>query len=379
MAGEDRSTSDDGMREWLQRKIDQRVRLYPSPPPGFDATRASPDQLVTYGLPQRPDAVLNRRLHDFWMKMFKPPLRFIRPELQGKAQLRHLLREGSPGAGSKALAFCPSRWGTSRNWSGAVITARDSMLFRTVAGSWKVPKPKPPAGASAMQPPPGNAWQCSVWVGFDGFHRWSVSLPQMGTVSEVDIKGNVLQPGTYAFCQWWVRGQSYGEVRIANMPIEPKDKIFCMLTAQGPTDVHFAMTNRTKKHSVSLSWAAGEVEQDPAKLDRSEAPLEGRTAVWCVERPLTMPVGTEAPMLYRLPKIGKVRFKEALAEMRDPANPATPPVPRDLTAARLLRMVGSAKDNAPPRSIALTSPAAPATGGSSLTIRQEPYPPDAVP
>jgi len=339
------------------------------PPPEFDVTRASQDQLAAFGLPPRPDAALNPPLHAFWEGMFAPPLRFILPELRGTTRLRHLLREGGAGGGSGALAFCPSRWGTSRNWSGAVITARDGMLFRTIAGCWKVPKPRPPAGASPVQPPPGNAWQCSVWIGFDGFRRCSVSLPQMGTVSEVHVSGATLQPRTYAFCQWWVRGKSYGEVRIANMPVSAEDEIFCMLTALGPTDVNFAMTNRTQDCSISLSWAAGEVEQDPAKLDRSDAPLEGRTATWCVERPLTLPQGAEAPALYRLPKIGAARFTEALAEMRDPANPAALPIPRDLTAARLLRMVGSAEHAGLPRSTALTSPVAPAASGSALAIQ----------
>jgi hypothetical protein len=254
--------------------------------------------------------------------------------------------------------------------SRAVITARESMLFRTVAGRWAVPAPTPPANASSMPLPPGGAWQCSVWLGLDGYRRWSRSLPQMGTVSEVDGADGALKAATYVFAQWWVRGKTFGEVRISNMPVKPGDEVSCLLTAEGPTEVIFAMTNHTQGVSLSLSWSQGQVEIDAGQLNRSDAPVEGRNAVWCVERPLTRPIGPQQPALFSLPVIEPVGFREALAEMHDPADAAAQPVMRDLTAARLLRMVTPAEGAGGPRVDVLVSPKAPAAGGRSLQVRQ---------
>jgi hypothetical protein len=360
-----------GPQPRAQLEVEKRITFYRLPPDSFDALAADDAELALHGLPPRPDRIRSVALHAFWQRMFAPPLSFIHPEVDIRGDLRHLLRAGG-GRGGEAgpMAFVPTRWGSSRNWSGAVITARDSMLFQTIAGRWTVPAPAPPVNANAALPPPGGAWQCSVWLGFDGYHRWSVSLPQMGTVSMVEVQGGALVPSVYAFAQWWVRGKFFGEVRIPAMPLSPGDEIFCMLSARDAGEVTFAMTNRTQNHSLILSWAPGEMAAEAGRPAPVRAPMEGRTAVWCVERPLTMPEGPVAPALFNLPRIEDVHFGEALAEMRDPAAPARAIVPRDLTAARLLRMVATLGEGDRQRSMVLTTPAAPAAGGSALSIRQ---------
>jgi hypothetical protein len=358
------------LQQLIRAEVQQRVNLMPSPAPDFDALRAGAAELARHGLPRRPDPARSPALHAFWERMFSPPVRFIGPELDFDLTLRHLLRRGATGGEAGAMAFTPTRWGTSRNWSGAVITARDGMLFRSVAGRWTVPAPAAPRNANTSQPPPGDAWQGSVWLGLDGYRRWSRSLPQMGTVSVVDAAEGVLKPGTYVFAQWWVRGKTYGEVRIPNMPVKAGDDVSCLLTAEGPTEVNFAMTNHTQKASIALSWKQGQVETDATMLNRSDAPVEGRNAVWCVERPLTLPKGQQAATLFSLPRIGPVDFVDVVAEMHDPADAAAPPVMRDLTAARLLRMIGDAGQAAQPGTSILVSPTAPAGGGGRLQVRQ---------
>jgi DNA-binding winged helix-turn-helix (wHTH) protein len=101
-----------------------------------------------------------------------------------------------------------------------------------------------------------------------------------------------------------------------------------------------------------------------------DAPAEGRTAAWCVERPLTLPTDPEPMQLFILPNLDSQPsiFQELLAEMRDPNNPANT-VQRDLVGARLLRMVGGAPVAEPPRSVYLTSPT-PAVYPASYGVQQ---------
>jgi hypothetical protein len=143
-----------------------------------------------------------------------------------------------------------------------------------------------------------------------------------------------------------------------------------MVTAEGPTEVKFAMTNHTQQVSIALSWMQGQVEMDATMLNRSDAPVEGRNAVWCVERPLTLPKDEQPAALFSLPRIGPVDFVDVVAEMHDPADAAAPPVKRDLTAARLLRMIGTAGNAAQAGTSILVSPTAPARGGGTLRVRQ---------
>ena len=126
--------------------------------------------------------------------------------------VQHLLQQGAGAhgvgaTGSAALQVTPTLWGTSQNWSGAVLKARDGMRFHRLVGRWTVPTPSKPIGVFAKATPPNGAWQASVWPGFDGCYQWSQSLPQLGTVSRATRKkdGSIKQE-TYVFGQWWVRG-----------------------------------------------------------------------------------------------------------------------------------------------------------------------------
>lgn len=359
-----------------------RIRaVWPGLPDRFDPDRVSPAELYALGLPRRPDPVLRPRLYRFWRDMLVPRPRLIEPALRFNAALLRSMRDETGGTGRDAAARSASRWGSSRNWCGAVVSARDGLLFDTVAASWVVPRAETPAEPAPPGGPPGKVWQMSAWVGLDGFRRASLSLPQAGTVSQINRAG---VEEYRLWVQWWVRDKMFGEVPIGNFPIAAGDEIHALLDVQSAGDVHVLVQNRSRGVSTRIRWADGKYEGDVAdKLRvvdadrlRQDAPVEGQHAVWCVERPAVMPDDPQAQdawkkiQSFRMPRFGRVIFNEALAGLRDPRDPAAPAVECDLSGARLLRMVDAPGDDLPGRARLLATPQAPARGGSRLQVDQ---------
>jgi hypothetical protein len=324
----------------------------PTVPPGFDPRRASPAELERYGLPARPDAVREKLLHRHWLSLMQPGMRFIRPGFQDLAfnvLLRAGLRQRDNSAEAGHGVWAPTRWGTSLNWSGAVLAASEGLRFDRVAGSWIVPGAAEPAGGRARHPTPDDSFRCSHWIGLDGYRAWSRALPQIGTASvfEPDPVSGVLGARSYAWVQWWVRGQHFGEVVLPSLPVAPGDRIHALLEVRPPRDqVAFSLTrerNGEEPVHLGLLWAAGRLQvdgkgpdtEDP--FDRSLCPVEGLHAVWCVERPASLPTASRPSRLYALPRFGGAAFRNAVARGRGEDGAVAE---RDLQGARHIRMVG---------------------------------------
>jgi hypothetical protein len=284
----------------------------------------------------------------------------VSPLLLRASGSRSHSNESGPGA------FVPTRWGTSRNWSGAVLAATDGELFETVTASWVVPEPFLPDGERVDGREPGHGWQSSAWIGLDGYRAFSRGLPQIGTASVVDIAADpndasrrIAVPHCYAWVQWWVRGKHFGEVRVnaQKFPVAAGDHITARVQVLGSRDgAWFQMTRRPAAGGAPVTmevlWAAGRVTQKvlqdtetlleesktPGSVDRSLALAEGLHAVFCVERPLSLPAPGRPPALYPLPRIGDLPFETAFAASRRPG--ANEGREHDLRVARLVRMVG---------------------------------------
>jgi hypothetical protein len=287
---------------------------------------------------------------------------------------------GNTGAGLTGVpAPVRGRWGTSRNWSGAVIAAHDGATFTRVAGSWKVPRAERPEPC-VPDDLPGGVWQQSVWVGLDGYRLASRSLPQVGTASQVGPAGERY----YLWVQWWVRGAFFGEIEVKGFPVQAGDEIFVSLDVVAPDNVRFHVVNRRATAAahddvqVAIDFAAGRFTGDmqgnlePSQndtLQRGMAPVEGRHAVWCVERPSVMPTPEELEagikphetVQYRMPRFHQVVFDEALALMRRPDGGC---VTRTLRAARRIRMIDVQVAGADPLVFPATTPLPPRSDGS---------------
>jgi hypothetical protein len=385
-------------------------------PPGV----LDPDDIRALGLPSRPDPVATPRLAQAWEAALSPMPHFLLLDRESptprpgetwvpKLQARMLRRFGSEtggGLSGPTLAF-PGRWGTSRNWSGAVIAARDGGRFTRVVGAWKVPEAKlrnPPVPASRLH---GDAYKQSVWVGFDGYRLCSRSMPQAGTTSAWDpeqaekaaAEGKEYNGTYYLWAQWWVREQWYGEAEIDGFVVQPGDRIEVTLEVMADRkDVRFVVFNRGRDDTVppfavTIFWTegvyvgtvgtapSGEIKPlGETNLERGNAPVEGQHAVWCVERPSVMPSDAERKELkphqvkaYALPAVSDSVFTRALAEMRLPDGTS---VERDLTAARKIRMIEPVR-GPDPRVLFTSSPtpvdrADPATfPKDGITVKQD--------
>lgn len=280
-----------------------------------------------------------------------------RPGFCGEAQ-------GASNSGA-AAGFGASRWGSSLNWSGAVLHARNGQRFRAAAARWVVPgatrpvenvlegRPVPDMplrmAALAEGKPLPDSWRCSVWVGLDGHRLSSLSLPQIGTTTIVEAKDGVPRTRTHAWAQWWVRGKMYGEQRFQHSPDKPfevnaGDRVTAFLVMLSRSEVLLRIRNERTKRIGSAIWSSGEVGPEGnigpvQQIHRQPAPAEGAAAVFVVERPTVM-FGDE---LYPLPDFGEVVFERCVAGLRGPSDKNRTRLV-DLTGARLIRMVRQRPD-----------------------------------
>jgi hypothetical protein len=335
----------------LLRRIPKEYAL---PERGTDILRIEPGLLERFALVRRPEPGL-RRLLAAWEDLYRNVLTAARPQFGIVTRFRQAGPLGQQAGESQLARAGLTRWGNSRNWSGAVILARDAERIRRITASWLVPEPALPMGETIAKLPRAGAWQSSTWIGLDGYRLSSRGLPQIGTVSEVTASG----PRAYAWTQWWVRGQKLPPVTIDSFEVRPRDRIIAALdVSPGWREVRFSITCEPPKgdprpvESRVFPVACPEV-------DGRAVPVEGHSAVWCtLERPLTLDPAIDPPILFPLPALGPVTLRGALVGVlgRDGLEHE-----RDLTAARQLRMIGRADGRAGLRRLA--GPRAPARAG----------------
>ena len=307
-----------------RREVGRRARLL-KPGGGLGFLPLPDDRLIEFGLPPKPDERADPQSFRLWRRMLSEPLNLPEAAFGFQARARHrFLRAGPPAGADGGLAHGTPRTGGSRNWSGALILARNGLRFTSVWGNWRVPTPRMPEGAHPSKPPPGNQYQCSTWIGLDGHRRHSTSLPQVGTTHALVLGADgVWRQHLSAWHQWWIRGQNFPFVTLEGFALEPEDEVIATLTVVHPTRVHFTIKNQTKGDLVPISWNA----------DSPAAPVEGSAAEWIVERPTDL---DDEAILYELPDYGSVTFTNCVAAMGG--------LPRTLEAARLVRMHNPSRD-----------------------------------
>lgn len=284
------------------------------PPEGFDPLSASDADLEKFGFPSRPQPALQPAEFAFWQQMFAPPLEFepfkfdILPLFSAEG------RNWNPSLPRRQTSF---------NWSGAYITPRDGMVFRTMWGKWQVPTPTlPPGGVIA------DKYRSSTWIGFDGQRRYYRStLPQFGTSQVIDEMTGAAK--YEAWWQWWVRnaaGQAY-PITLTSPGIHAGDLIMCfMKVKKNRRRVYFVIKNVTTGVSVKFFQNAPSIPAFP------QITVSGATAEWVMERPADAPDPTPLP----LPDYGTVDFRHCGASTIDRQTGAKKE--RSLSAARLIDM-----------------------------------------
>jgi hypothetical protein len=226
------------------------------PPKDFDARQATPSELKSYGLPQRPDEKVFPVLAKQWDKIFSKKVNFITPEFKPMDELLPGLRR-THGPIDRDVA-------NSNNsiWSGGVVLTTAADTFKSIAGIFTVPDVAPPSST------PGTYWMVS-WIGIDGYGGNDVC--QIGTVQYVTLGANgSITKGCYAWTEWY----PLSWVAVPNFPISFGDTISVLLCINSPTQAGFNMYNETTFAHTGFTFNA------PAGTT-----LTGNTAEWIVERP----------------------------------------------------------------------------------------------
>lgn len=313
------------LRQAARIAVQERLIERPQPPPDFNALRASDEQLLRHGIMPKPRE--NRVLLRLWEKALSPPqqlraLQFEELKFEAEYRLARPITAFARDVG--ALSQTPSRFGRSRNWSGAYVVANRYRRFTVIGAAWNVPMPKAP------ETPDGDliddTYRAVTWIGFDGNYLRSRSLPQAGTTQSVTVVGGAAASPTYeVWFQWWVRDQLFPPVTFdpVKYPVGEGDEMLCILAVDKTSGIVFVLLANLRKF-----WTV------PIHYGTNEAGLgvEGSTAEWIVERPTHF----EPPYrLYPLPNYGHVVFEDCItAEAHDPPLGA----PGDLTDARRVRM-----------------------------------------
>ncbi len=303
-----------------------------APPDGADPLDPVNEALLPrWGLPRKP---LGDCAQGLWRRMLEDaciePARYECdpyeeiPSPDFFAARRSFVRTARPRQGSRTQR--------SRNWSGAWIVPRRGHRFVAVWGSWTVPETAGPKPGEVEPPPaPGRARapdfaRCSHWVGIGGHRRHSRSLPQVGTMTAIGWDGAVRH---YAWYQWWEATRSYGPLRITNLDVDAGDRIVAAVTVEARDKVRLHIRNEDTRQLRSIEWQASAA--------RAPVDVDGKSAEWVAERPSWFGLDGK-PRPFRLPPFESLRFECCHAEAAEGIGP--PIAARDLTGARLVRMVG---------------------------------------
>jgi len=231
------------------------IRLHPLPPKGFDARKATPATLKTFGIPQRPDPKLFPKLTERWDKIFSKEIEFITPEFKPMEEL-------IPGIKRTHGPIKEVANSNTSIWSGSVVQTPASDPFKSISGLFNVADVASPNGAA------GSLYMVS-WIGIDGYGGNDVC--QIGTVQSITTAGNgSVSKNVYAWTEWFPASW----VGISNFQVNFGDSISALLCINSPTQAGFNMFNETTLQHTGFTFNA------PAGTT-----LTGNTAEWIVERP----------------------------------------------------------------------------------------------
>jgi hypothetical protein len=171
------------------------VHAFPAPPNGFNFMTASNRELLTYGLPQRPDQTADAKGYEHWQKAMSALQSCNQHARQGGATTS-ATAQACHGTDVKAMPYSsrnaqsvpgisPDKanadgTGTSRvsffNWSGIAqtntLTSWNSKTsFDEVVSIWNVPVANHPFGNLPCSEGP---WWEVTWNGIDGFSNGDV-------------------------------------------------------------------------------------------------------------------------------------------------------------------------------------------------------------
>ncbi|WP_158292277.1 G1 family glutamic endopeptidase [Paracraurococcus ruber] len=284
---------------------DQRITTYAPPSSDFDPLTATAEELNRFGLLSRPSPELEPRAYARWRSFYSPPTKFAEAKIGIRLERRALPSPRQLVTRSLvSRRVLTSRVLNSFNWAGGMVPSRRGLRFTRVSATWRAPLIEP--GTYTERPALG--WQCSAWIGLDGFHGWSRSLPQMGTVHHLKTNAPSTDATSACFIQWWLREWTSQEIRLDVPSVSGGDTVTCHMEVLDPHNVRCAFKNEATGITATVDMEASLVPGKPPIT------VEGATAEWIGEQP-------EEPLLrvpWPTPDFGSVRFSQCSTTLSGP-------------------------------------------------------------
>jgi hypothetical protein len=173
------------------------VSVFTGPPKGFDPLTATNRELLSYGLPQRPDEAANPKAFEHW----KRGMLALKTRISSKVEAKPFSSRELVPAGQAAQAAIDGTTSIgSSNWSGIANTNKlktwnNKTSFDYVESVWNVPVAQPPFGVSPCSS--STTWYEASWNGIDGFSNGDVV--QGGSLDLVNCGG----PQYYGWVEWF--------------------------------------------------------------------------------------------------------------------------------------------------------------------------------
>jgi Peptidase A4 family len=267
------------------------VHAFPAPPAGFNYLTASNRELLTYGLPQRPDARADTKSIEHWEKAMSALQACSQhantqgPSTSKAAQVCHAadvkakpyssVNMKAPATDVKANADGTTAY-NSFNWSGiaqtnAAKTWNKKTSFDEVVSVWNVPVANHPFGNLPCSEGP---WFEVTWNGIDGFNNGDVV--QGGSAEYWDDGGCGGPIEYYGWVEWF---PSYSILEIFcggnPCPVGPGDDFEAVTFGAPGTSEQFVFVE-----DVTQQWSG------TFGLTYLSGPgLVGSSAEYIVERP----------------------------------------------------------------------------------------------
>jgi hypothetical protein len=237
-----------------------RPRTFASTPPGFDLRSAPDEALRHHGLPRRPDAESEPRLHALWERAFRHPVEFVEAELEVDPVMTDRDRRSSRGE-----EFGPHNWGGL-----GVRRENDNLEFNEPAvmvyADFVVPH-------VSDENPTGEAMVVGFWVGIDGLYMAGNQVLQAGIAAKVhDNWWGASEVEYWAWTEWWSVAHKDPSHRLNNFVVRAGDPIAVLVCAQEPDYGQVTLLNRRTKKATSVGMLA------PRGLQ-----LTGSSVEWVVE------------------------------------------------------------------------------------------------
>jgi hypothetical protein len=191
------------------------VYAYTQPPPGFNPSTASAEDLQLYGYPPRPAANASAEEVARWKQQVNPALIRVVPQLKA-TKIYHRPISGVTIRNSTNVY--------SSNWSGYALVQGYARL-KSVTGSWMVPPAQQAFGTCSGTDYVGQ------WVGIDGFVSSNPRLFQSGSETDAACSSGTTTTEYYPWVEWLPASEYVLESGGVPLPFAPGDYVIVNVTA----------------------------------------------------------------------------------------------------------------------------------------------------